>query len=400
MSTTLDVTAPVPRAVLQARIDHLQRWMSTEEYDALVVFSAGSNLGTTTRSHGHLRYLLDWGGDVAPSAAVVTRTGLPSLVVTNVFLQLLAQEQAWLPVRLGRGAQFAAAISQFLPQGATRIGIVGRDEMPTSLWESIIGLAPGGWIDCTHALERRRLIKDDVQIAYHRRAASICDEMFSALGRELHTGNAVFQVQAELEHVGRDRGCEYAQTWLTVGPVVDRPRYWRHENTHVPQPGDQVALGIMVQYQGHWAHAIRTGALGEPTAAARRIFEVVERMYTAMIADLRTGRDLNGVNDAAEAIVTDHLAQTNQPPHFRFRNGHALGHSYEDPIVSAPFAQPYDAVKALRALPIPAQAGMLFEIHPNLFIPAVAGASLGDTVLVSETGPEVLTQYPQGLARF
>jgi len=94
------------------------------------------------------------------------------------------------------------------------------------------------------------------------------------------------------------------------------------------------------------------------------------------------------------------MHDTNHPPHFRFRNGHALGHSYEDRIGSAPFTQPYDVTGAAPPPSILAQAGMLFEIHPNLPIPAVAGASLGDTVLVSEAGPEILTQFPHELARF
>jgi Xaa-Pro aminopeptidase len=40
---------------------------------------------------------------------------------------------------------------------------------------------------------------------------------------------------------------------------------------------------------------------------------------------------------------------------------------------------------------------MLFEIHPNLFVEGLAGASIGDMVLVTEEGPEFLTKHPRKL---
>ena len=40
---------------------------------------------------------------------------------------------------------------------------------------------------------------------------------------------------------------------------------------------------------------------------------------------------------------------------------------------------------------------MLMEIHPNVFVPGVAGAMIGDMVAVTETGYEILTDYPRDL---
>jgi Xaa-Pro aminopeptidase len=43
---------------------------------------------------------------------------------------------------------------------------------------------------------------------------------------------------------------------------------------------------------------------------------------------------------------------------------------------------------------------MLFEVHPNLFVEGYAGASIGDMVLVTEQGPELLTQHPRDLREY
>ena len=40
---------------------------------------------------------------------------------------------------------------------------------------------------------------------------------------------------------------------------------------------------------------------------------------------------------------------------------------------------------------------MLLEVHPNLFIPGVAGAMVGDMVAITDSGYEILTEFPPDL---
>ncbi len=40
---------------------------------------------------------------------------------------------------------------------------------------------------------------------------------------------------------------------------------------------------------------------------------------------------------------------------------------------------------------------MLFELHPNIFIPDEATAAIGDMVLVTETGHEIMDRFPREL---
>src|SRR6185312_15859553 len=82
---------------------------------------------------------------------------------------------------------------------------------------------------------------------------------------------------------------------------------------------------------------------------------------------------------------------------FRFRHGHALGLSYEDPVASLAFPQMYDSLSGQRAAPVEVMSGMLFELHPNLFVPDIAGAVVGDMVAVTPHGPRILNVYPRNL---
>jgi Xaa-Pro dipeptidase len=388
----VDTNNGVPADVLASRVGSLQDWGRKNDFDALVVFGQGSVLGTATRSHGNLRYLIDWDGDAAASALVIPTQGPPSLVVANIFAQMRGRERKMLAdVRFGRGPSFASAITDLLPQGARRVAIAGRDEIPVGIWQHLTDAGADAWVSCDAELARRRAIKDSLQIAFHRQAAAICDRMFEQLGPALHAGLTVANIQAELEKVGRQHGCEYCDTWLTVLPVADRCRYLAEENPNVPRPGDQVLLGIMLILHGHWGHAIRTGSLGAPSAGAREIFSLVEDMHSAMLEHLRPGADLRTVGQAGLA------KDPRLGAYFQFRGGHALGYSYEDPIGSAEFPQPYDPTAKIPAEPRFVEPGMLFEVHPNLFVEGVAGASIGDMVLVTEQGPELLTKYPRTL---
>jgi len=386
----VDISRGVPPDILADRIKSFQDWGRQNGFDALIIFGQGSVLGTATRSHGNLRYLLDWDGDAAASALVLPTLGSPNLVVANIFAQMRGRERDILAnVRFGRGPSFASAIADLLPKGARRIAIAGRDEIPFGIWEPLASAGAAAWVSCDAELARRRAIKDSLQIAFHRQTGAICDRMFEQLGPALHSGLSVADIQTDLEKVGRQHGCEYCDTWLTVRPIADRCRYLADENTNIPRPGDQVLLGIMLILHGHWGHAIRTGSLGAPTAAAQKIFKMVEDMHTGMLDHLRPGADLRTAGQAG--IARD--AQLG--PHFQFRGGHALGHSYEDPIGSAEFPQPYDPSAKTPTEPRIVEPGMLFEIHPNLFVEGVAGASIGDMVLVTEQGPEFLTKHPR-----
>lgn len=391
----MDTQKGVSADLLSSRIESFQAWSRQNGFNAVVVFGQGSALGTATRSHGNLRYLLNWDGDAAASALVLPIQGPPSLVVANIFAQMRGRECDILAdVRFGKGPSFGKAIVDLLPADAKRIALAGRDEIPLGIWEPLALLGAGGWIGCDAELARRRAIKDGSQIAYHREAAAICDRIFDHLGPLLHSGLTVAGVQAELEKVGHQQDCEYCKTWLTVRGVADRCRYLAAENTNQPRPGDQALLGIMLTLHGHWGHAIRTGSLGPPNGAAQTVFQLVEGMHTKMVESLRPGADLNVVGRCG--LVADQQVGSS----FQFRGGHALGYSYEDPIGSAEFPQPYDPAAKAPAEPCIVQPGMLFEIHPNLFVEGVAGASIGDMVLVTEQGPEILTRHPRNLLQY
>lgn len=392
---------------LKARVRDVETALSNSNLSALVVFGNGSALGHGSRTHGYLRYLCNWDGHNTPSILILIPGRTPTLLTPNIFLKFLSKDLLWFDnVHFVKPPGFAAAVRQALEEFGRdngRVGYIGRDETPVTVWEGLEKELPSvDWVDFTSELDNRRVTKDQLQLSFHRRAAEICDSLFETVAREVRTGKKAYQIQAEMEKTARYAGAEYILTWLTVMPCADYSHFYNEECMRVPQRGDQVLAGIYLIYDGHWGHAIRTGTFGRPTEAHQRIFDIVLEIEEAGLSALRMKKNLFDVNRAFEAVINSHYPQEEDQGIFRFRAAHGLGYSYEDPVVTAAFPQPYDK-NAAQPSPdafIEIQPGMLFEFHPNLFVSNVAGAAIGDMVAATDGEPEILNNFPRELIKW
>ncbi|MBI4183540.1 MAG: aminopeptidase P family protein [Proteobacteria bacterium] len=392
----------IDTAVLKARVKAVEADLVKEGLEALVVFATGSALGSGSRSHGNMRYLCNWDGHNTPSILIL-RPGREPTLITGVLPMLLMhqwRDLLWFKdVHHVKAPNFGQAVVSILGKtggGRRRIGLLGLGDMPAPVWKAIEAGLPGAeWIDFQPWMDARRVIKDAYQLAFHRRAAEICDAMFQVLPREVRSGRRGYQIQAEMERTARAEGCEYCITWLTVAPAADYPRFYKEECLRVPAEGDQVIAGIYMLYEGHWGHAIRTGTVGKPTDRHRKVFDIAYAMQEAALAKFKPGNDLHEVNRAMDRALHRHYKEGEV---IRSRAGHGLGFSYEDSIVSVCFPHPWELKdRPKRPAPIEVRPGMLIELHPNVFVPGVAGAMVGDMVVATEGGNDILLDFPREL---
>lgn len=383
--------------IFRQRIRECERWLEGQGIASLLVFAHGSNLGPATKSHGYMRYLCGWDGHQNDTALIIRPGAEPRLVVTNIFALYFSQSYFWIKnVHFVKAAALGGELAALCAcrEEGQRLGTLGLGEMPMNAWVRFQEAVPHReLIDVAAHFDELRLVKDAHQMRRHRQAAALCDHLFETLAAEIKHPRPAYQLQAELERSARYAGAEFCMTWLTIGPQADYCRFFKAECERTPQRGDQVLLGIYLMLDGYWGHAIRTGTMGEPSVAQQRVFDTAWRMWQDMLDALKVGCDLGGVHDAAEAALIAGFPEE-QKSVFRFRHGHGLGHSYEDPVSSLAFPQHYDADPGARAS-VAAREGMLFEIHPNLFVPDVGGAAIGDMVALGGQGHEILTHYPR-----
>ena len=398
----------IPISVFKERISQVVERFRKDDLKGLVVYATGSSLGFGSRTHGYLRFLCDWDALNLAAVLILLPEKDPILLVPARSPQLFARETMWFDdirsVPLHKfGKEIVSTLKPLLTD-RDKMGYIGRAETPAPLFETLQeGLERIEWLEANHIIDELRTVKDDLAIDFHRHAAEICDEMFQVFKREIRKGKKVYQLQADLEYVARFAGCEYASTFLSTGPVVDRPRYAKQECSQVPQNGDQVLLSLFVMYDGHWGHAIRTGTIGKPSMPQQRAFDIVHEMQEAALDRTKPEMDMDEIWKASDRVLSKYYPNARDSDWYWLKTGHSLGLDYSDPILSDQFPNPYTQGKGLKKKDlrndslIRVQPGMLFEIHPNIFIPGVAAGAIGDMVLVTEKGHEILNHFPREL---
>ena len=119
--------------------------------------------------------------------------------------------------------------------------------------------------------------------------------------------------------------------------------------------------------------------VGEVDDETARTYEVCVAAQQAAIAAMRPGVTAQDVNAAAVEV---YRAGGFEPS---YRTGRALGYS----SLEQPELKQGDTT--------PLEAGMLFAVDGGITVPGVFGARVGDSVLVTETGTEVITESPRDL---
>lgn len=365
-----------------ARRAALWQALQDDAPDAILVFGYGDALGAGSASHGSMRYLTGWNSHEAQSLAILTPRGC-RLLIASPFLAL--------PDGLDAVALPASAWAEQLG-GMRKFATVGFGEMPQGTFQTL-GTATLTPADA--ALSRLRMIKQQSEITAIQTGAALCDDLFDRLPQQLRTGDPVWKIQTRLETHAKLEGAEYCRTWLTARSVADRPRYWPEENRNTPRPGDQVLFGIALTVDGYWAHGIRMGAMGPPQPHHETLWQIAEAALAAAQHALTPG---NAVHDAETAMSDVVLSRTTHWPNLkRFRGGHGLGLSYEDPLLSDQFPQHWgpDSFRNCTPPRVAVECGMMFELHPNLFVPGVGGAALGDMMLTEPGGARALLHFPR-----
>ena len=224
----------IPVSVFKNRIKQVEKRAQAEKLNAMVIYATGSGLGFASQTHGTMRFLCDWDARNQAAVLILRPNQAPVLLVPGRSPQLFAREIMWFDdIRSVPQSDFGKEIVSILKPALTRgdkVGYVGKSETPVGLYDTLRkGLQHIELVAANPIVDELRTVKDSHAIGFHRRSAALCDTLFETFAREVRSGRPVFQIQADLEHTAKIDGAEYAATFLSIGPVADRPRYAKRE---------------------------------------------------------------------------------------------------------------------------------------------------------------------------
>jgi Xaa-Pro dipeptidase len=191
---------------------------------------------------------------------------------------------------------------------------------------------------------------------------------------------------AMLEALGPDYAGQLgSQDGATAGyrGQVGRRSAWAHAVAHNIrfEPGDMLVSETAAPFWGYNAELERGMVVGEPTDEQRRLHEHVVVAQQVAFDAFKPGVTCADVDRA----VLDYFDAEGIRGLWSQHTGHAIGLRNHE----APFLDVGDHT--------PVEPGMVFTIEPGVYQDGLGGFRHSDTVVVTDDGVEILTDYPRDL---
>ena len=262
-------------------------------------------------------------------------------------------------------ARLAAAPRRFVPRWLADSERRFKLEDATALVDKLLMHKAGGELDAV------------------RRAAQIADEAYAEFLRAVRPGRRQFEIVADIEAHLRARGCP--DNFMIIGSGGKDVFGMTPPSERRIAAGDLVTTELTPAVEGYFAQICRTLVVGKATEAQRRAFAVYVEAMEAGIAAVRPGVRAADVAKAENDVFRKYgLGEYTTSQWTRVR-GHGMG-LFAD-------SKPH----ILEDVETVLTPGMALIVHPNTYHPEAGYIVLGDAVLVTQNGAEVLCKTPRQL---
>lgn len=264
--------------------------------------------------------------------------------------------------------------------------------------------APDEMHDVRAVVNEMRLIKDDVELATMRRAASISAHAHMRAMRAVRAGRMEYEIEAELLHEFRKSGAQAPAYSPIVAGGANACVLHYVENNAALKSGELLLIDAACELDGYAADITRTFPVnGKFSAAQKDVYELVLTAQEAAIAAANPGASWLNPHEAALCVITQGLIDfgllqgslegaLESEAYKRFymhRTGHWLGLDVHD-------VGSYKTDGNWRLL----QPGMAFTVEPGCYIRAAddvpqafwnIGIRIEDNVVITKEGCDVIT---------
>ena len=321
----------------------------------------------------YLRYAVDFGILEGHGIALVAADGTTELFLDSATEAERAEAET-AGARIHFAADIARAVGARLERAANRrLTAAPRRFLPSWLADRGRGFALA---DGTALLDRLLMHKLPAEIAALRRAAKLADDAYAVFRDAVRPGRAQYELVAEVEAYLRGRGCP--DNFMIIGSGGKDVLGMTPPSERRIAAGDLVTTELTPAIEGYFVQICRTLVAGEASAAQRRAFDVFREALEAGIAAVRPGATAADVARAENDVFRRHGLGDYVTSRWTRVRGHGLGLFCD--------SKPH----LLEEVDTPLMPGMALIVHPNTYHPEVGYIVLGDAVVVTDRGVEVL----------
>jgi Xaa-Pro aminopeptidase len=220
-----------------------------------------------------------------------------------------------------------------------------------------------------------RAIKDPLELERLRAANHLAALGAEFVRKRLKPGVTEKRISADLAHFFNLKGDGIAfELIIAAGPHSAFPHHITSD--YKIKSGDPVICDIGATWQGYRSDLTRTFTLGRLPALFGKVYSIVEKSQKEGIRRVKPGVTAGSVDLASRRVIQKHGYGST----FIHSTGHGVGIDiHEDPRIG-PGTK--DILKA----------GMVVTVEPGIYLPGKFGVRIEDTLLVTSTGSDILTQ--------
>lgn len=388
----------LPLEEYHVRIDRVREALRREGRDALCLFNVVSILYLTGFRHTPTE---------RPVVLVVPVEGEPGILVPQLEEEHLPVRVPWLTtVQVYPEYPDLRHPLDYLPDLLAQMGLPADRLAADSLAYGAPGyrgpslpdvLGSGEIASWPHLIEEMRVIKSEAEIQLIRNSVIFGNMQHRYIQDIITPGKTEIEISllacAEgvrmmfeelkklgIEYVGQDNGSIPVAGGLIAGPTSALP-HPLDSNRPIEKGDVIISWSGGGTFGGHSSELERTMILGTPSPEQRRLFGIMLEAQDIAFDTIRPGIPCSAVDQA----VYDYAEKAGVLHMRRHHTGHGRGYQGHE----MPF---FD-----RGDPTILRPGMVMSVEPGFYAPGIGGFRHSDTIVVTKTGCEVLTNYPRDL---
>lgn len=243
------------------------------------------------------------------------------------------------------------------------------------------------FVNASNVLEVSRAVKSPQEISYIRRAGQSLVKAFDAARAAAAPGRTENDVAAAFHEAAISSGSEYMamSPYVTCGPRTALPHAsWAGR---VIEQDDLVLVEGSANWKRYSAPMMRSWCIGSPTDGMKRAYAASEAGLDAALSALKPGATSSDVDVACRGKI----AQEGFGDAFIHRTGYSVG------VGICPGWGEGWVMDLKEGDERELKPGMVFHIVPVLFPESEMSIGLSALAVVTNTGCEVLVEFPRGL---
>jgi Xaa-Pro aminopeptidase len=281
----------------------------------------------------------------------------------------------------GRAEELSKVFRDYIKSGK-----VGYDQLGLEGFHALRKAAKGvKLVDVGGEIAEERAVKLEGEIEIMREAAKVTEASVRAALKSARPGMKEYEIAAEGEYAARKLGAEGMSWSLATFAGPNTGLMTRHDSDRAVKKGEFLILGYATIYKAYNTDITTTTIIGDPTAAQKRVYTATYEAYSAALKATRPGATTLELRDAAEKVVDEYGYSQ-----YSFSRIQPILHGVGVNVYEPPWAPEPGRDEPSAEL----KPGHVVAIEPCITLEdnlEVGGCRIGETILVTETGYELLT---------